>query len=197
MARGGRARLTRAGRRDQLLTTATRIRQEEGADRLTLGRLAERAGVSKPVVYDHFHALEDLQIALYRTLHEQQLDAVRAALTQGEARPGSTIDALAEAYIRCAADVDADWRALSGSAQKDAVFQELLDSCVDLFVDVLGPRAEVPSAELRRRCTGLVGAGEALAAACVRGECRTSDGARSLAALMQGALAPGGRRGDG
>ena len=47
-------RLSKAERRQQLLDTALRIVREEGADRLTLGHLAIRAGVSKPVTYEHF-----------------------------------------------------------------------------------------------------------------------------------------------
>ena len=47
-------RLSQAERRRQLLDTALVIIREEGADKLTLGRLASRAGVSKPVAYDHF-----------------------------------------------------------------------------------------------------------------------------------------------
>ena len=47
-------RLPREARRRQLLEAALGIVRAEGADKLTLGYLAERAGVSKPVVYDHF-----------------------------------------------------------------------------------------------------------------------------------------------
>ena len=185
--RGGRVRLTRAARRAQLLETAQVIHHEEGADRLTLGRLAERAGVSKPVVYDHFPSQADLQIALYRALNEQQLEAVRAVLEHGSSGRERIIDALAEAYIRCAVDADADWRKLAGSPQKDEVFQELLDNCAELFTDVLCPYTDLPSAELHRRCTGLVGAGETLAAACVRRVHQEDEAALSLAALIRGA----------
>jgi AcrR family transcriptional regulator len=43
------SRLSKAERRQQLLDTALAIVREEGADRLTLGHLAARAGVSKPI----------------------------------------------------------------------------------------------------------------------------------------------------
>jgi len=47
------SRLPKAERR-QLLAIALVIVREEGADRLTLGHLAARAGVSKPITYEHF-----------------------------------------------------------------------------------------------------------------------------------------------
>ncbi|WP_413733412.1 TetR/AcrR family transcriptional regulator [Sodalis sp. RH21] len=48
-------RLSKAERRRQLLDTVLVIIREEGADRLTLGHLAVRAGVSKPITYEHFN----------------------------------------------------------------------------------------------------------------------------------------------
>ena len=44
-----RTRLSRADRYEQLIDVSWGLVREEGADALTLGRLAERAGVAKPV----------------------------------------------------------------------------------------------------------------------------------------------------
>ena len=49
-----RRRLSREERYRQLVETAWQLIGEEGTEALTLGRLAERSGVTKPVVYDHF-----------------------------------------------------------------------------------------------------------------------------------------------
>ena len=38
---------------------------ESGADALTMGSLADRAGISKPVVYEHFRRRSGLLIAQY------------------------------------------------------------------------------------------------------------------------------------
>ena len=64
-------RLSKAGRRQQLLETSLAIVREEDVDSLTLGRLAERAGVSKPVVYDHFPTRSALLIELYKWIDEE------------------------------------------------------------------------------------------------------------------------------
>ncbi|WP_404799983.1 TetR/AcrR family transcriptional regulator [Actinoalloteichus fjordicus] len=47
---------------------------------MTLRRLAERAGVSRPIAYDHFTTREGLLMALYQQYDEQIGPAIRAAL---------------------------------------------------------------------------------------------------------------------
>ena len=191
-------RLTKAARRQQLLDTALLIVREEGADRLTLGYLAARAGVSKPIAYEHFGTRSGLLIALYKALDLKPANALRDTLATGERSLAETVEVLAMAYIHCAADTSGDWHAvgaaLAGSAEKEAVYQELLDGYVQLFVAALAPHSPLPPAELERRCVGLVGAGEALSAAMVRGNYGEAAATEAFAALMQGGLcAPPGK----
>ena len=47
-------RLSKQARREQLLDVAVAIVRTQGADGLTLVTLAEAAGVSRPITYDHF-----------------------------------------------------------------------------------------------------------------------------------------------
>jgi len=185
-------RLARPARRQQLLDTALQVIREEGADRLTLGYLAVRADVSKPVVYEHFGTRSGLLIALYKLLDARQSEALRQALTTGDRDLKETAALLAAAYIHCAVDTGGEWHAigaaLAGSEEKGAVLQELLGGYVELFAGVLGPHCELSDAELARRCVGLVGAGEALAAAMVQGTYTEADAAGAFAALIRGAL---------
>lgn len=185
-------RLSKAERRSQLLDTALSIVREEGADRLTLGHLAVRAGVSKPVVYDHFETRSVLLIELYRWIDTERVDAFRDAMTETARSLEETAQILASAYIQCAADHSDEFfavgAALAGSEEKAAVFQELLDHCVQMFVSVLKPHATLPAAELESRCTGLVGAGEALAGALARGRYRQEEAIRAFVSLIKGAL---------
>ncbi len=185
-------RLPKAERRRQLLDTALRIVREEGADRLTLGHLAVRAGVSKPVAYDHFGTRSGLLIELYRWIDTERVNAFRDAMTSGERSLDETVQVLASTYLTCAADMTDEFHtvgaALAGSEEKAAVFQELLDNAVRMFVSVLNPHSALPPAELERRCTGLVGAGEALSAAMVRGTCSEAEATEALVSLIQGGL---------
>ena len=190
--RAGSGRLSHADRRRQLLGTALVIVREEGADRLTLGHLAARAGVSKPVAYDHFGTRSGLLIELYRWIDLERVNAFRDSMAAGGRGREETVRVLAAAYIECAADTNGEFyavgAALAGSEEKAAVFQQLLDNSVQMFASVLAPHCNLPPAELQRRCVGLVGAGEAIAGALVRSHCSKAEAAEALAALIDGAL---------
>ncbi|RKR06708.1 TetR family transcriptional regulator [Kushneria sinocarnis] len=188
----GSRRLSAAERRRQLLDTALEIVREEGADRLTLGHLAARAGVSKPVAYDHFGTRSGLLIELYRVIDQRQTTALRNALTTGERDLAETAAMLAATHVHCHADTSGEWHAigaaLTGSEEKEAVYQELLDGYVQLFVAVLKPHCELAEAELERRCVGLIGAGDAISAAMVRGHCSEAEAADTLTLLIRSGL---------
>ncbi|WP_201445479.1 TetR/AcrR family transcriptional regulator [Belnapia sp. F-4-1] len=185
-------RLSKDQRRRQLLDTALLIVREEGADRLTLGHLAARAGISKPVAYDHFGTRSGLLIELYRWIDVERVNAFRDAMAIGKRSLKECVTALAAAYIHCAADKTDEFHAvgaaLAGSEEKAKVFQELLDNSVRMFVSVLQPHSTLPAAELEHRCIGLVGAGEALSAALVRGNVGEAEAAGVFASLIEGGL---------
>ena len=52
-------------RRIQLLETASAIVRAGGTDALTLAHLAEQAGVTKPIAYEHFGTRAGLPIPPY------------------------------------------------------------------------------------------------------------------------------------
>lgn len=188
----GSRRLSKAERRRQLLDTALLIVRQEGADQLTLGHLAARAGVSKPVAYDHFGTRSGLLIELYRWIDTERVNAFRDAMVTGERSLEDCVRTLAAAYIHCAADKTDEFHsvgaALAGSEEKAQVFQELLDNSIQMFVSVLKPHSDLRASELERRCIGLVGAGEALSAALVRGLLSEAEAISAFASLIEGGL---------
>jgi AcrR family transcriptional regulator len=185
-------RLSKADRRRQLLATALEVIRAEGADRLTLGHLATRAGVSKPVVYDHFGTRSGLLIDLYRWIDSERIETFRQAMAASRRGRDETIACLADAYIRCAADLTGEFHivgaALAGSPEKAKVYDELLDQCVAMFVSVLSPFSTLSGAAAIRLCVGLVGAGEALSAANVRGQFTEADAIATFAEIIDGSL---------
>jgi hypothetical protein len=60
-----------------------------------------------------------------------------------------------------------------------------MSSC---FASALKPFSALPPAELERRCVGLIGAGEALSAAMVRGRYSEAEAAATFAALIAGGV---------
>ena len=185
-------RLSRAERRRQLLDVALVIVREQGADRLTLGYLAARAGVSKPVAYEHFGTRSGLLGELLKSLDDEQVKALRAALGRAQHDLEQTADILAAAYMHCAANTSGDWRAvsaaLSGGGGMGALQQEIIDGYVQIWASALEPHSALPHDELHRRCVGLVGAGEAISIGMIGGSCSEKQAAHTFSALIQGGL---------
>jgi AcrR family transcriptional regulator len=59
-----RRRLSRDERRAQILDAAAEVFAERGYEATSIDEVAEGAGISKPVIYDHFDSKKDLHIAL-------------------------------------------------------------------------------------------------------------------------------------
>ena len=96
-----RRRLSREERNRQLLDVAWRLVREEGTEALTLGRLAEQADITKPVVYDHFGTRAGLLAALYQEFDARQTALMDAALEASEATLASRAEVIASSYVDC------------------------------------------------------------------------------------------------
>ncbi len=183
-------RLSHEERHRQLLEIARRMVGEEGTERLTLARLAERAGVSKPVAYDHFHRRIDLLLELYRWIDTEKVDAFREHMESSGKGSRETVEKLARAYIDCASDVAGEFTAvgaaLAGTPEKASVFSDLLENSVRMFLAVLGPHVALAPSELERRCRAFVAAGECLAADVVLGRSTCADATATFADIIAG-----------
>lgn len=168
-------RLSKPERRQQLLETARLIVREEGADRLTLGHLAVRAGVSKPVTYEHFETRTGLLIELYRWIDTERITAFRMLMAQENRPAKETISALAKTYLACGTDQGDEFHAvgaaLAGSEEKAGVYQELVDAVIEMFVEVLRPHSNLRLDTLALSSLALVASGDALTSAMNRGSC--------------------------
>src|SRR5689334_5400765 len=77
---GRGVRLPRTARRAQLLAAAQDVFVTNGYHAAAMDEIAERAGVSKPVLYQHFPGKQELYLALLDESVEELTDTVRAAL---------------------------------------------------------------------------------------------------------------------
>lgn len=84
-------RLRKEERRAQLLEVARGIVRQQGTEALTLGFLAERANVTKPIPYDHFGDREGLLMALYQDFSDRQLKKFRETLNRDNKTLAQTI----------------------------------------------------------------------------------------------------------
>jgi AcrR family transcriptional regulator len=95
-ARPRGTRLPRRARREQLLGAAQEVFVAQGYHSAAMDDIAERAGVSKPVLYQHFPGKLELYLALLDQHCEALLQSVRGALestTDNKKRVEATMDA--------------------------------------------------------------------------------------------------------
>ncbi|MCX4663763.1 TetR/AcrR family transcriptional regulator [Streptomyces uncialis] len=190
-------RLSKQARREQLLDTALAIVRTRGADGLTLVTLAEEAGVSRPIAYDHFATRPGLLLALHQRLDDRHRAAITQALRDAEPSAGEVARVISAAYFACATDMPelgAVSAALKGNPEMEAVQRESTDGYTDLMAAALLPYSGLAPQALRLRCVGVLGAAEAIAAE-LNGE-RATDGeaVTALTGLILGSLDAGADR---
>ncbi|WP_118136982.1 TetR/AcrR family transcriptional regulator [Oceanicella sp. SM1341] len=180
--------MTKEARRAQLLDTAHALVRERGTDALTLGALAERAGVSKPVTYNHFGTRSGLMIALYKEINDRQVRALAGALERAPASLEEVAGLVSAAYMACHAGVGPEWHAIGAALKGDAAMEryqrEMIDEYARFYAAALAPLSPLPAAELDRRCIAVIGAAEALSDAMVRGRLLEAEAAAELASLI-------------
>jgi AcrR family transcriptional regulator len=78
--------MTGKERRQQLLDIGRSLFAERGFDAASIEEIASRAGVSKPIVYEHFGGKEGLYAVVVDREMQSLLDRVTGALTAGHPR---------------------------------------------------------------------------------------------------------------
>ncbi len=144
-ARRSRVRLSSAQRREQLLTIAREVFAERGFEGTSVEEIAARAGVSKPVVYEHFGGKDGAYQAVVEkettTLHAE----IHAALTRPGAGPRETLERGALALLGYIDRCPDGFRILSRDsslANPTGSFASILSEIATQVEDIL--RAEFP-----------------------------------------------------
>ncbi|MEI2643646.1 MAG: TetR/AcrR family transcriptional regulator [Candidatus Nanopelagicales bacterium] len=102
-------RLPRKARREQLLASAQQVFVSNGYHAAAMDEIAENAGVSKPVLYQHFPSKLDLYLALLEQSSEDLIKRVQAAL-DGTHDNHLRVRAAIEAYFAFVDDESAAFR---------------------------------------------------------------------------------------
>ncbi|QNP75302.1 TetR/AcrR family transcriptional regulator [Streptomyces roseirectus] len=96
--------MSAAVRKEALLETALRMAREDGAGALTLARLADACGLSKPIAYQHFGTLTGLLRAMAERVGAEYEDTVRAVMAghrETGTAPEGALRALCATYVTC------------------------------------------------------------------------------------------------
>jgi AcrR family transcriptional regulator len=157
------ARLPAARRRRQLLEVALAVFGEQGFHPASMNDVAEAAGVTKPVLYQHFRSKRDLYREVLTDVGGQLLDAITKATTAARS-PHEQVELGFAAYFRFVADNEAAFRVLfGGGTRRDEEFaaqvakvEEAIADAIAALIDVEG----LPATERRQLAHGLVGLAE-------------------------------------
>jgi AcrR family transcriptional regulator len=160
-ARPRGARLPRQARRRQLLGAAQEVFVSQGYHAAAMDEIAERAGISKPVLYQHFPSKLELYLALLDESVDALIDTVRSALgstTDNKQRVAATFGA----YFGFVANQGGAYRLVfeSDLSNEPAVRERLdrsVQECAEMISDVIKGDTTVPDDAAHLLGVGLVG----------------------------------------
>ncbi|NUS72307.1 MAG: TetR/AcrR family transcriptional regulator [Corynebacteriales bacterium] len=157
-------RLPRGERRTQLLHAARAVFVERGYHAAAMDEIAERAGVSKPVLYQHFPGKLELYVALVDEQADSLVRRVREAIESSEDNKTRVFNTLA-AYFDF---VDAEGEAFrlifesdlrSEPAARDRV-ERAYRECTNVICENISASTGANRAQAELLAVGLAGAAE-------------------------------------
>ena len=183
------ARMPRRERRAQLLESALEVFVAQGYHAAAMDDIAERAGVSKPVLYQHFPGKLDLYLALLDSSCDQIIDNCRVALTSthdNKMRVAATMDAFFE-YV--AGDNGAFRLVFESDLTNEPAVREHVErvttECAEMIAEVIHDDTGLPDEASRLLAVSLVGMAQVSARFWLTetGGIRKSDAAALVAGL--------------
>lgn len=158
MSTSATVRMPRAQRRNQLLELATRVFSEKGYQATSMDDIAAAAGVTKPVLYQHFNSKESLYIEVLDIIAESMLEEMRA-LGEFEGDTSSRVRSGLQRFYRSVAK-DNSLRLFTGHEVISAAVQErvvvVLDRLAIALAGVLTAFRQLSIEESRILGRGLI-----------------------------------------
>jgi len=157
-------RLPADERRQQLLDVACSLFARSGFHDTSMDDIAEGAGVTKPVLYQHFPSKKALYGELLEDTGRRLLDHLAratSAATSGRER----VEAGFRAYFQFAVGDRSSFRLLFGaSIRSDPDFARTVDEVLRAAADTISDLIEIPASDEQRRvlASALVGMAEAV-----------------------------------
>ena len=159
--RAGGGRLPRGERRDQLLAAASEVFVDRGYHSAGMDEIADRAGVSKPVLYQHFSSKLDLYLAVLQQHGDILVAGVQEALsttTDNRRR----LRAAVQAFFDFIEDDSQGYRLIfeNDHASEPQVANQVkaaVDACTDAVFDLISRDSGLDPHRARMIAVGLVG----------------------------------------
>jgi AcrR family transcriptional regulator len=166
-ATGRPVRLPRSARRKQLLAAAQQVFVAQGYHAAAMDDIAERAGVSKPVLYQHFPGKLELYLALLDTHCDAMVERVRAAMeatTDNKERVRGAIRAYFDFVDH---EGEAFRLVFESDLRNEPAVRQRVDrvesGCIAAITDTIMADTGVSQARAELLASGLVGAAETAA----------------------------------
>lgn len=148
------ARLPAARRRHQLLDVALDVFATRGFHVTSMDDVAEAAGVTKPVLYQHFRSKRALYLELLDEVGSQLRDAITKASVEASG-PRQQVEAGCAAYFRFVADHRNAFRLLFGSgARRDEEFADAVRRVEEGIAETVATFIEADIDDEHRRMLG-------------------------------------------
>jgi AcrR family transcriptional regulator len=187
--------LPAASRRRQLLSVAKDVLGERGFHQTTMAGIAAAAGVTKPVLYQHFSSKRDLYTAVLRDAGDRLQEAITVANGQAGS-PREQAELGFAAYVRFVQEDPAGFRLLfSSTSRQDEEWSSIGDAVTSSIAEATASRIRVEGmSEAHRRVLahGIIGMAEGMMRYWHNGDVEGLDLDDLLADLQ--ALAWGGLR---
>jgi AcrR family transcriptional regulator len=158
-------RLPADQRRVQLLDVARARFSEQGFHATSMDEIAEAAGVTKPVLYQHFPSKRALYVELLEETGRQLLSLLAEAT--GRAATGrERVELGFRAYFRFAVGDRASFRLLFGtSIRNDPEFARIVEEILQAVAETVSTLIEIPTTDNNQRmilATALIGMAESV-----------------------------------
>jgi AcrR family transcriptional regulator len=159
-------RLPAAERRRQLLDSAVAVFATEGLHNASMNDVASRAGITKPVLYQHFTSKHDLYAELLRDLGDR-LRAEVAKAVAGASGPREQVELGFAAYFRWVGDnTDGFMVLFAGESRREPDFARAVEAVERDIADTIASLIAVAGLDPERRrllAFGIVGIAETTA----------------------------------
>jgi AcrR family transcriptional regulator len=155
-------RLPAARRRRQLLDVALEVFAANGFHRTSMEEVAERAGVTKPVLYQHFGSKRELYLELLDDVGRQFLQHIMEAVASASG-PHAQVEAGFTGYFRFVAEQPSAFRLFFGSgARRDEEFADAVRRVETTIAEAIAGliEADIDADHRRLLAHGLVGLAE-------------------------------------
>ncbi len=157
-------RLPRRARRAQLLTAALEVFVAQGYHAAAMDDIAERAGVSKPVLYQHFPGKLDLYLALLDQSCDTIVSAAAEALESTEDNK-QRVTATMHAFYEYVASAEGAFRLvfesdLNNEPAVRARVDRVTVECAKLIAHVIADDTGLPEEQSQLLAVSLVGMGQ-------------------------------------